>query len=42
LTGFLISSLVNYNYGDSEAVMLFWWLMGVGVTLSERTRKDEG
>lgn len=29
LTGFLASSLVNYNYGDSEAVMLFWWLMGV-------------
>ncbi|HSK64377.1 MAG TPA: O-antigen ligase family protein [Pyrinomonadaceae bacterium] len=33
LTGFLASSLVNYNYGDSEAVMLFWWLMGVCVTL---------
>ena len=37
LTGFLISSLANYNYGDSEAVMLFWWLMGVGVRM-----KDEG
>ena len=31
LTGFLASSLVNYNYGDSEVVMLFWWLMGVCV-----------
>ena len=29
LTGFLVSSLVNYNYGDAEAVMLFWFLMGV-------------
>lgn len=31
LTGFLASSLANYNYGDSEAVMLFWWLMGICV-----------
>ncbi|HEV2833669.1 MAG TPA: O-antigen ligase family protein, partial [Pyrinomonadaceae bacterium] len=31
LTGFIASSLVNYNYGDSEVVMLFWWLMGVCV-----------
>ncbi len=23
LTGFLASSMVNYNYGDAEAVMLF-------------------
>ena len=28
LTGFLISSLANYNYGDAEAVMMFWFLMG--------------
>ena len=31
LSGFLASSVVNYNYGDGEAVMLFWWLMGVCV-----------
>ena len=31
LTGFLASSLVNYNYGDGEVAMLFWWLMGVCV-----------
>ena len=30
LTGFLASSLVNYNYGDAEVVMLFWFLMGIG------------
>ena len=32
LTGFLMSSLVNYNYGDAEAVMLFWFLMGMALT----------
>jgi hypothetical protein len=31
LTGFLASSLVNYNYGDGEVAMLFWWLMGICV-----------
>ena len=34
LTGFLASSLVNYNYGDAEAAMMFWWLMGVALVLS--------
>lgn len=29
LTGFLASSLVNYNYGDAEVTMMFWFLMGV-------------
>ena len=33
LTGFLLSSIVNYNFGDSEVVMLFWWLMGVVLVL---------
>ena len=28
LTGFLASSLVNYNYGDAEVAMLLWFLMG--------------
>lgn len=36
LTGFLASSLVNYNYGDAEAAMMFWWLMGLGVVLASR------
>ncbi len=30
LTGFLASSLVNYNYGDAEVVMMFWFLIGMG------------
>jgi O-antigen ligase len=40
LTGFLASSLVNYNYGDSEVAMLFWWLMGVCVFLSGLIRSE--
>jgi hypothetical protein len=38
LTGFLASSLVNYNYGDSEVAMLFWWLMGVCVFCTSDSR----
>jgi hypothetical protein len=29
------SSLVNYNFGDEEVVLVFWWLMGIVVVLSE-------
>jgi len=32
LTGFLASSLVNYNYGDAEVAMMFWFLMGIGTS----------
>ena len=32
LTGFLMSSLVNYNYGDAEVAMMFWFLMGVALS----------
>jgi hypothetical protein len=35
LVGFLVSSLVNYNYGDAEVAMLFWWLMGTSVAISQ-------
>lgn len=40
LMGFLASSLFNYNYGDSEAVMLFWWLMGVCITSARLVRSS--
>ena len=40
LTGFLASSLVNYNYGDGEVAMLFWWLMGVCVFLGSRVKSE--
>jgi O-antigen ligase/polysaccharide polymerase Wzy-like membrane protein len=39
LTGFLASSLVNYNYGDAEVAMMFWFLMGAA-DLHGLTRKD--
>jgi hypothetical protein len=42
LTGFLASSLVNYNYGDGEAAMLFWWLMGVCVFCASRASPEDG
>lgn len=40
LTGLLASSLVNYNYGDGEVAMLFWWLMGVCVFLGGRVKSE--
>lgn len=39
LAGFLASSLVNYNFGDAEVALLFWWLMGAVVVLA---RESEG
>jgi O-antigen ligase len=39
LVGLLTSSLVNYNFGDSEVVMMFWWVMGMSVTVTEGGRK---
>ncbi len=36
LAGFFASSLVNYNFGDSEVALLIWWLMGVVVINSSR------
>jgi O-antigen ligase/polysaccharide polymerase Wzy-like membrane protein len=35
LAGFLVSSIVNYNFGDAEVALLVWWMMGVVVTLNE-------
>ena len=35
LTGFLASSLVNYNFGDAEATMMFWFVMGLAVVLAK-------
>ena len=32
LTGFLASSLVNYNYGDAEVAMMFWFLVGSAIS----------
>jgi hypothetical protein len=35
LAGFLMSSMVNYNFGDSEVVLLLWWMMGATVVLNQ-------
>jgi hypothetical protein len=26
---------VNYNFGDGEVALVFWWLMGTVVVLTE-------
>ena len=33
IAGFFASSLVNYNFGDAEVALVFWWLMGAVVSL---------
>ena len=34
VVGFFASSLVNYNFGDGEVALVFWWLLGIVVVLS--------
>jgi hypothetical protein len=34
IAGFFASSLVNYNFGDGEVALVFWWLMGIVVVLT--------
>ncbi|PWT82320.1 MAG: hypothetical protein C5B44_02335 [Acidobacteria bacterium] len=38
VTGFFVSSLVNYNFGDAEVALLFWFLMGSFVSLRRAPR----
>jgi hypothetical protein len=33
IAGFFASSMVNYNFGDAEVALVFWWLMGIVVVL---------
>jgi hypothetical protein len=33
IAGFFASSLVNYNFGDAEVALVFWWLLGLVVAL---------
>ncbi len=39
LVGFFVSSLVNYSLGDSEVAMVFYLLMGIGVSLALRNSR---
>jgi hypothetical protein len=41
VAGFFASSLVNYNFGDAEVVLVFWWLMGTVVALSAEEEKRQ-
>jgi hypothetical protein len=34
------SSLVNYNFGDEEVMIVFWWLMAIVAVLSETNSKQ--
>jgi len=38
LAGFLVSSLVNYNFGAGIVALVFWWFIGVVVVLGEPQR----
>ncbi|HET6669806.1 MAG TPA: O-antigen ligase family protein [Pyrinomonadaceae bacterium] len=38
IAGFFASSLVNYNFGDAEVALVFWWLMGIVVVLASKER----
>lgn len=40
LTGFLASSLVNYNFGDSEVAMMLWCLMGIAIVMSQSVESE--
>ncbi|HJU56820.1 MAG TPA: O-antigen ligase family protein, partial [Pyrinomonadaceae bacterium] len=41
VAGFFASSLVNYNFGDAEVALVFWWLMGTVVALSAEEGRQE-
>jgi len=40
VAGFFVSALVNYNFGDGEVALVFWWLMGTLVVLAPRVRES--
>ncbi len=41
LAGFFASSLVNYNFGDGEVALVFWWLFGIVVVVSAGNSRQE-
>jgi O-antigen ligase/polysaccharide polymerase Wzy-like membrane protein len=42
IAGFFASSLVNYNFGDGEVALVFWWLMGIVVVLARDNGDRQG
>ncbi|HKQ99690.1 MAG TPA: O-antigen ligase family protein [Pyrinomonadaceae bacterium] len=41
VAGFFASSLVNYNFGDAEVALVFWWLLGSVVVLCAKDTDAE-
>jgi hypothetical protein len=41
LAGFFASSLVNYNLGDGEVALVFWWLLGIVVVMTAVSSRRE-
>jgi len=41
VAGFFASSLVNYNFGDGEVALVFWWLLGIVLVLSTTTDEEK-
>jgi O-antigen ligase len=45
LVGFFISGIVHYNWGDSEVVMILYFIMGLSLVVhrhSDRQMQEEG
>ncbi len=40
LAGFFASSLVNYNFGDGEVALVFWWLAGTVIVLTSPKQRN--
>jgi O-antigen ligase len=39
LVGFLASGIVHYNFGDSEVVMIFYFIMGLSLAVEREAKK---
>lgn len=39
LVGFVTSGMVHYNFGDSEVVMIFYFIMGLSLVIERKARK---
>ncbi len=42
VTGFSISSLTNYNFGDSEALMMLLFVVGMSLAMKQGIQSDSG
>jgi uncharacterized membrane protein YuzA (DUF378 family) len=38
LIGFVTSGMVHYNFGDSEVVMIFYFIVGLSLVVKGETR----